>query len=272
VLEQHPQLTYLGVINDDVWIEAGALSRLVDALDARPEWGIVQPRLMLAEAPGHINTVGLDWHVLGYGLLRGYGQPACDECRDPEPLTVVSGAMFVMRVATLREVGLFAPEYFLYGEDCDLSLRTRLAGWGVALLPAAGATHCYTAGSSLRWYEWIELNRFRLLLTNYRWRTLLVLAPALALLELGQWLYALRDGRVLMRCRVWARLCSPATRREVRQRRTGSRALRRITDRELLATAVARFPPAQLPLGPLARVGEQCIALWWRLIRPWLRW
>ncbi|MFM8224323.1 MAG: glycosyltransferase, partial [Planctomycetaceae bacterium] len=60
VLEQHPQLAYLGVINDDVWIEAGALSRLVDALDARPEWGIVQPRLMLAEAPGHINTVGLD--------------------------------------------------------------------------------------------------------------------------------------------------------------------------------------------------------------------
>jgi N-acetylglucosaminyl-diphospho-decaprenol L-rhamnosyltransferase len=272
ILEQFPHVAYLGVINDDVALEQGTIQRLMAVLDERPECGIAQPWLRLADAPDHLNTVGLDWHVLGYGLLRGYGRLVSEWSDQRQPLAALSGAMFMVRVETVRAVGLFAPEYFMYGEDCDLSVRVRLAGWRIEAVPSIGATHQYTAGASLRWYEWIELNRLRLLLTHYRWRTLLLLAPALALLELGHWLYAVRDGRVLLRCRVWARMCSQATRREVRQRRTESRALRRITDRELLATAVARFPPRQVDLGLAARAAERCVEIWWQLTRRCLWW
>ena len=67
----------------------------------------------------------------------------------------------------LDEIGLFDESLFLYGDDAELGLRGRLAGWTCAFAPRAVAYHRYsrTAGahSSLKAF-YVERNRVLVLL------------------------------------------------------------------------------------------------------------
>ena len=48
----------------------------------------------------------------------------------------------------------------MYGEDLDLSLRLRLAGWGVGMVPAARVEHDYEfAKGDYKWF-YLERNRW----------------------------------------------------------------------------------------------------------------
>ena len=58
---------------------------------------------------------------------------------EPAEIEVVSGAFFFVRRKALEQVGLLDEDYFMYGEDIDLSCRLLNAGW-----------HCATSASSIR--------------------------------------------------------------------------------------------------------------------------
>lgn len=53
----------------------------------------------------------------------------------------VLGAGMVVRSGVMEQVGGFDEDFFLYGEDIDLCLRIRLAGWEIATIMGAGITH-----------------------------------------------------------------------------------------------------------------------------------
>lgn len=63
------------------------------------------------------------------------------------PLThvpMVSGAIAMLRRSAVLEAGgLFDPDYFMFFEDADLSLRLRRYGWRLAVLPSVCAVHSY---------------------------------------------------------------------------------------------------------------------------------
>ena len=55
----------------------------------------------------------------------------------------------------------------MYGEDVDLSLRLRLAGWGVGVVPAARVEHDYEfAKGDYKWFH-LERNRWWTVLGAY---------------------------------------------------------------------------------------------------------
>lgn len=54
----------------------------------------------------------------------------------PAQIEVLSGAFFLTRRATLDEVGLLDEDFFMYGEDIDLSYRIHSHGWQVWYYPA----------------------------------------------------------------------------------------------------------------------------------------
>ncbi len=82
----------------------------------------------------------------------------------------------------------------MYGEDLDLSLRLRLAGWGVGVVPAARVEHDYDfAKGDYKWFH-LERNRWWTLLAAYPAPLLALLAPALLAFELALLAVAARGG------------------------------------------------------------------------------
>ena len=70
----------------------------------------------------------------GYHL--GYLSP--DQTHE---IDVLSGAFMLLRKAALDQVGLLDEEYFMYGEDIDLSWRLRLGGWTNVYFPGTRIIH-----------------------------------------------------------------------------------------------------------------------------------
>ena len=87
----------------------------------------------------------------------------------------------------LEDVGLFDETFFLYGDDAELGVRARVAGWGCALAPAAVAYHRYStaagAYSSLKAF-YVERNRVLLLLRAFP-LPLVLLSPAYTAVRLA---------------------------------------------------------------------------------------
>jgi GT2 family glycosyltransferase len=48
---------------------------------------------------------------------------------EPGRIEVVSGAFFLLRRKALDEIGLLDEDFFMYGEDIDLSYRLLKGGW-----------------------------------------------------------------------------------------------------------------------------------------------
>ena len=59
-----------------------------------------------------------------------------------------TAACLLVRRAALDKVGLFDPEFFMYGEDLDLCFRLRKGGWKIFYLPDAVSVH--VKGTSTR--------------------------------------------------------------------------------------------------------------------------
>ncbi|MBC7446542.1 MAG: glycosyltransferase [Hymenobacteraceae bacterium] len=70
----------------------------------------------------------------GYHL--GYLSP-----NQTHEVDVLSGAFMLLRKTALDQVGLLDEEYFMYGEDIDLSWRLRLGGWLNVYFPATRIIH-----------------------------------------------------------------------------------------------------------------------------------
>jgi GT2 family glycosyltransferase/2-polyprenyl-3-methyl-5-hydroxy-6-metoxy-1,4-benzoquinol methylase len=134
---ERPPDAYHLILNPDVLLEEDALSEGLAFLNAHPEAGLVTPatwsddgqRQYLCKA---YPTV-LDLALRGFapaGLRRRF-QTRLDryELRDQTGDAVLwdppiaSGCFMLARRAALEQVGGFRPEYFLYFEDFDLSLR-----------------------------------------------------------------------------------------------------------------------------------------------------
>ena len=63
---------------------------------------------------------------------------------EPFEVDFLAGAVLMLRrAAVLAAGGLFDPDYFMFFEDSDLSLRLRRSGWKLAMLPHANAVHEY---------------------------------------------------------------------------------------------------------------------------------
>jgi GT2 family glycosyltransferase len=53
----------------------------------------------------------------------------------------VVGACLLLRGAALDQVGLLDEQFFMYGEDLDLCLRVKSAGWRVVYYPKVSLVH-----------------------------------------------------------------------------------------------------------------------------------
>jgi N-acetylglucosaminyl-diphospho-decaprenol L-rhamnosyltransferase len=180
-------------LNPDAVPADGCLDALRAAAAAHPQWGSWQALVTL---PGgdEVNTAGNLVHFLGFGWAGGHGTATAALDHAPRDVGFASGAALVVRREAWAATGGFFERYFMYGEDLDLGLRLRLAGWENGVVPAARVDHDYEfAKGDYKWFH-LERNRWWTLIGDYPTRLLLLLAPALLAFELALLPVAARDG------------------------------------------------------------------------------
>jgi GT2 family glycosyltransferase len=158
---------YIALINSDVHVLAGCLSKLVSYCERHPLTGLVGPyikggdsmqQISCRAAPTLWNTfcraVAVDAVFPRSRLFNGYFLGHRDHGA-VGPVDILSGCFWLARRAALDEVGLLDEAFFIYGEDMDWCKRVRDAGWGVEFVPHAKAIHyggASSANAPIRFY------------------------------------------------------------------------------------------------------------------------
>jgi GT2 family glycosyltransferase len=254
---------YLAFVNSDAVVSPGTMAAMV-ATAGEPGVGLAMGSIRLGDRPDHINSAGNPIHIAGLSWAGGNGRPAAEFASRRE-VPAGSGCCFVIRRDVWQAVGGFAPEYFAYHEDTDLSLRLWQRGFTVQYVPNAPVLHHYEFSRNQLKYYLLERNRLVLLLTTYQLRTLVLLAPVFAMTEAAMLVSALAGGWLKPKLRGWGWLWR--NRAWVRDRRRSLQTARTVSDRELARLMTARFDPSNVEAPPGVGVYNAIVGGWWVLVR-----
>ena len=169
---------YVLLLNPDAELRPVAVAGGVALLEREPDVAAVQgailgrddaPERSAGQALSPVHLVGravaakalLRWTVVRRAVrvlpgLRDTVDRQVVAARDVDSLAATA---VLVRRAAYEAIGGFDEGYFLYGEDADLCMRLRRAGWRIVALPETWATHASGASSGswvrreLAWWE-----------------------------------------------------------------------------------------------------------------------
>lgn len=174
--------THVFLTDNDIELLPGCLHQLLAAIQSDERVFCVTPRLMYHDRPDVLFQDGNGMHYLALGTGTRRGMPIA-QAGVPAPFRTAGGGLMLFDRARLREVGGFDPGYMhAWADDGELQFRGILYGFKCLHVPAAAATHHAKNHGAQRARGQIY-NRFRVLATFYRVRTLLVLLPSLVVFE-----------------------------------------------------------------------------------------
>jgi N-acetylglucosaminyl-diphospho-decaprenol L-rhamnosyltransferase len=137
------------LLNNDVDCRPDFLERIVAPLEARAGVGSVAPLLLQADE-ALVDSVGLACDSTLAPFPRFQGRSP-DEATGSDPaLACPAGTAAAYCRAAWDATGGLDEHIFAYGEDFDLGLRMRAAGWSAAAATDAIATHVGSATHGLR--------------------------------------------------------------------------------------------------------------------------
>jgi GT2 family glycosyltransferase len=173
------QAEFIALLNNDAEPEAGWLEQLVAALQRRPLAGMAASKVLTHEDPQIIDKAGHLIYLDGQNRGRGTGQRDLGQYDQSEETAWPDGCAALYRKRMLDQIGGFDEDFFAYGDDAELGLRARIAGWQCVYAPKAVVYH--RTGSTLGRYSperlfLIERNRIWLAAKLFPWR-LLILNP-----------------------------------------------------------------------------------------------
>jgi GT2 family glycosyltransferase len=140
---------YVFLLNNDIVVSPHAVSALVRRIDQDAGLAAVGGLMFDYRQPDMVQSVG-GGQVTRLGMTRAVGGITRDEVRMPERLDYVNGGCLLARLETLRHVGLYDEDYFLYGEDGDWGARMRRQGYGLGCTLDAEVWHKGSATTGAR--------------------------------------------------------------------------------------------------------------------------
>lgn len=247
---------YVLWLDDDTEIGADAIEALRTALVEDERCAMVGPSLRYEDRPHVVQYEGGVCHFAGLPHMTGHD--AEGDGGAPREVDVLTSGCLLVRRQPLRSIGGFDAALFFLMEDVELSLRLRIAGWRLRVVPAAVAFNVGgSEGLSLRTREYPERriylharNRWLVVFGLWERTSLFVLWPALLLFELAWLAFAILSGHPVayLRGKLAVLGMMPHV-RAVRRRVADSRVVR---DSVLLAAPPLTFTASALAQ-PLAR-------------------
>lgn len=256
------------------------LAELVKAVESDARWGLAQSKLLLYprdeadEKAPRINGVGNIFNFLGFGFTDGYGQRE-SECSVQEIQEITgygSGCALIIKKEVLQAIDFFNEEYYMYHEDLELGWRAKLAGYKVALASRARIFHKYEFSRSVRMLYYMERNRYLTLFSFYRWPTLLLIAPALVVMELAMWSYALAKGWSRVKARAFGYFFKFSTWKKIFKVRRQIKKIRKIKDREMVKNFSGRVDFQEIENPLLKYVGNPLMNIYWQVAKRLIFW
>jgi len=264
---------YVYLLNNDAMLHQDAIMEAVMLAESDKQIGSVQSRMMLWKQQAIVNSTGGMVHFLGFGFVRDNGQSWSGiRVQDGEEIAYASGAAVLYRSTILKKVGLLDPFLFLYHEDLELGWRIRLAGFKNVLSTQSIAYHDYEFKRSIQKFYWMERNRILVHLSHLRWRTLFLLLPFMVALELGLLAFAVKGGWLKEKILVYVVLLSPRTWMYVAKKRRASRAIRSVSDREIVRLFTGRIAHQETSTALVEKIGNPILAGVWWMMKHLIRW
>jgi GT2 family glycosyltransferase len=151
---------YVLLLNPDARISTEDVLLLEQSMESQPKLAGVSPKIYWNEQHTFVLPAAFaqtPWYYVAQalatrsrrvaqwaarrGLLRAMRQMAGSKVFEVD--FVAGSVLLLRRSAVLQAGGLFDPDYFMFYEDSDLSLRLRRARYELAIVPSATAEHEY---------------------------------------------------------------------------------------------------------------------------------
>lgn len=264
---------YFLFLNNDLELKPDCIFQLVSLLESDSTIGAAIPKILYhrdtqelaSNDSTTINSFGVIVNYTGVAYPNLVGQ------RDVEdlPLTETAcGGIFMFSREVYEQVGGFDKDLFLYHEDHDLSWRIRLGGWKLMVTPKAICQHHYNFNKGVQKFYQSEKNRLHIFLKNMECKTLVLIFPALVIVELAQFVHALMHGWLRLKMKSYFEILGQFA--QIARKRRQIRSLRKVSDKEIcrlyrgtLAVSGMKNPMMDFILSPLLNA-------YWKLIRDWV--
>ncbi len=145
---------YVLLLNPDTLVEEDTFKKCIDFMDEHPNSGGLGVKMVdgkgqfLAESKRGLPTPMVAFYkIFGLSSLfpksETFGQYHLGHLSKDEThkIDILAGAFMMMRNSVLDEVGLLDEDFFMYGEDIDLSWRIRLGGYDNYYFPDTRIIH-----------------------------------------------------------------------------------------------------------------------------------
>jgi GT2 family glycosyltransferase len=145
---------YVLLLNPDTVVEEDTFKKVIEFMDAHPDAGGLGVKMVdgkgifLPESKRGLPSPETSFYKI-FGISKVFprsarfnryhlGHLSNEEVHEIE---ILSGAFMLMRKKTLDKVGMLDEEFFMYGEDVDLSWRIILGGWKNYYYPGTRIIH-----------------------------------------------------------------------------------------------------------------------------------
>lgn len=148
--------SYLLVLNNDTLVNPDFLNKMIEFAKRDKKIGILSPKIRVIEEKDKIWYAGgkINWWL-------SKGENITDsKTTKPMKTDFATGCAMLIKKEVFEKIGLLSPDYFLYYEDTDFSLRAKKAGFKVYYLPKSQIFHKKTDLDSPTLVYYWNRNRF----------------------------------------------------------------------------------------------------------------
>jgi GT2 family glycosyltransferase len=170
---------YHFVINPDIYFKDDVIGPLIDYMELDKEVGMLMPQILnedgtiqylpkLLPSPFDVVLRKLQWpHFYYKEFVRRYEMRGFDDIIYSTP--VISGCFGLLRMESVKEIGLYDERFFMYFEDWDLS-RRMVKKYKTVYYPKVSVYHGYESGASKKMsLFFVFLKSFFLYFTKWGW-------------------------------------------------------------------------------------------------------
>ncbi len=143
-----PQTDFVIFLNPDTFLAPDFVETALEICLKNPQAGMVSGKLGgydlgQNKATGRLDSTGIFRKWYGRWFDRGQREQDRGQYETPALVPALCGALLFCRMTALQALPgpVFDPDFFLYKEDIELSLRMRKAGWQLLYHPRLLAYH-----------------------------------------------------------------------------------------------------------------------------------